>query len=499
MATARRADPPETVPGRSPWPALAALACGLFISVVSTTVVSVALPEIGRDLGAGPTELQWVVDAYALVYAGLLVTGGAMGDRCGRKGVFLTGVAIFGIGALVTGLAPTVPVLLAGRAVQGLGPALLVPGSLTVIRSLFHDPKQRATAIGLWSTASGLALAVGPVLGGVIVDGPGWRWVFLLNVPLSAAVLLVAARTVPRLARTGSDSRFDGTGAVLITVGIAALTFALIEGQELGWSAPAVLAALVASAAALVAFVIWERRRVDPLVDLTLFARPAFVAANIGGLIVFFAFVGGIVYFSVYFQQVQQHSPLVAGIDVSAIGVAFALTASVSGRLVGRLGARPPILAGLVLAGVSTLGLLRLGPETPIGAVWWNFALVGAGIGMCLTPMTSIAVGAVDPARAGMASAIHNALRQVGQVLGVAVLGALVYAPLDGHDGSGLAPAQHSAFVAGLHHAIWTSGLALLAAAALSAVLLYRSRTGGTAEQRPARQRRRMALTRPRG
>jgi DHA2 family methylenomycin A resistance protein-like MFS transporter len=461
---------------RGTWPALAVVAGGQFLAVMSTTVVSVALPTIGEELRAKATDLQWIVDAYVLVYSSLLVAGGVLGDRHGRKGVYLLGVATFGLGSLLTGLAPSVGPLLLGRVVQGLGPALLVPGSLTIIRAIFEDPGQRAAAIGLWSTGSGLALAVGPGLGGVVVDTLGWRWVFLLNVPLSAVLILLAVRFVPRLPRTPVTGRFDWLGAVLTTAGVAALAFAIIDGQDRGWGSWPILAAFAGGVAALVAFVAWERRLAEPLVDVSLFLRPVFTAANVAALVVFFSFVGAVVYFSAYLQQVQGHSPVVAGLDVSAIGIAFALAAPLSGRLVGRVGPRLPMLAGLATSGVATLGLLRLGPDTGIGSIWWNFALVGAGVGLCLTPMTAIAVAAVDASRAGMASAVHNAMRQLGQVLGVAVLGALVYAHLPPGSVAGrrLDPRQGLLFVDGLHHALWVSGLALLAAALLAALLLPR-------------------------
>jgi DHA2 family methylenomycin A resistance protein-like MFS transporter len=454
---------------KNPWVAVGVLAGGLFLAVLSTTLVSVALPMIGRDLSAGASALEWTVDAYVLVYAGLLVAGGATGDRRGRKGLFQLGAAVFGLGSLVTGLAPTVGVLLAGRVVQGLGPALLVPGSLTVIRALFEDDRRRAAAIGLWSMSSGVALAAGPALGGVIVDGPGWRWVFLLNVPLSALLILLAARYVPRVPPNPPRGPFDRLGAVLTTAAVALITYGLIAGQDHGWASPVVLLAFAGGAVALAVFTVWERRSADPLVDLSLFGRPAFTTANVAALAVFFSFVGAIVYFSAYFQQVQGRSPLTAGLDVSAIGVAYALAAPLSGRLVGRVGPRPPMLAGLVLSGLAMLGLLRLGTGTGIGAVWWDLALVGAGAGLCLTPMTAIAVASVDAANAGMASAVHNALRQLGQVLGVAVLGALVYADpaLRSDAGGRLDPARRPLFVGGLHHALWASGAALLGAAVL--------------------------------
>lgn len=457
---------------KNPWVAVGVLAGGLFLAVLSTTLVSVALPVIGRDLSAGASALEWTVDAYVLVYAGLLVVGGAAGDRRGRKGLFQLGAAVFGLGSLVTGLAPTVGVLLAGRVLQGLGPALLVPGSLTVIRALFEDDRRRAAAIGLWSMSSGVALAAGPALGGLIVDGPGWRWVFLLNVPLSALLVLLAARYVPRVLRTPPRGPFDRLGAVLTTAAVAAITYGLIAGQDRGWASPLVLLAFAGGAVALVVFTVWERRSADPLVDLSLFGRAAFTTANVAALVVFFSFVGAIVYFSAYFQQVQGRSPLTAGLDVSAIGVAYALAAPLSGRLVGRVGPRPPMLVGLTLSGLAMLGLLRLGTGTGIGAIWWDLALVGAGAGLCLTPMTAIAVAAVDAANAGMASAVHNALRQLGQVLGVAVLGALVYAnpALRSDAGGPLDPVRRPLFVGGLHHALWASGAALLGAAVLAAL-----------------------------
>jgi DHA2 family methylenomycin A resistance protein-like MFS transporter len=459
---------------------------GLFLAVLATTVVSVALPTIGRDLHASATDLEWTVDAYVLVYASLLVAGGVAGDRRGRKGTFLLGVALFGLGSLAAGLAPSTGLLLAGRVLQGTGPALLIPGSLAIIRATFTDGRKRSFAVGLWSTGSGVAMAVGPALGGVIVGALGWRWVFLLNVPLTAALAILAAVVIPRLpsmtgsGRTGPPGRFDWAGTVLSTAGVGLLAFAVIAGQDRGWAAPEVLAAFAAGAGILAAFVLTERRREQPLIDVSLFGRPGFAAANLAALVVFFAFVGAIVYFSAYFQEVQRRSPAAAGLAVCAIGVAYALAAAWSGRLVGRFGERGPLLAGLVLGGLATLALLRLGPGTGLGAIWWNFALLGAGIGLCGTPMTTLALAAVDVSRAGMASAVLNTFRQLGQVFGVAVLGALVYAQLPGGSGAGpLDAAGRELFVAGLHHALLLAGLALLVTAAVIAPVLPRARASG--------------------
>jgi Major Facilitator Superfamily len=260
----------------------------------------------------------------------------------------------------------------------------------------------------------------------------------------------------PHPDRRGQLARIDWPGAALATAAVAALAFAIIEGPGHGWASPVILAGFGSGAAALAWFIVGERRRAEPLVDVSLFRSPAFTAANAAALAVFFAFVGAIVYLSAYLQQVQGRSPVAAGAEVSVIGAAFALAAPVSGRVTGRTGARAPMVAGLLLAGAAALGLLRLGPGTGPGAIWWNFALLGGGAGLCLTPMTVTAVAAVAAARAGMAAAIHNAIRQLGQVLGVAVLGALAYARLPGAESTGrpLDPAQRLLFVDVLRNAL---------------------------------------------
>lgn len=467
----------EVAPGA--WASLAVVSGGLFLAVMSTTVVSVALPEIGQAVGANATDLEWIVDAYVLVYATLLVAGGALGDRYGRKGLFLLGIGLFAGGSLLTGLASTVPVLLIGRIVQGIGPALLVPGSLTIIRATFEDDRRRAVAIGLWSTSSGLAMALGPVLGGLLVNA-GWRWVFLFNVPLALILLLVAAKSVPRLPRVATDAGIDWWGAVLSTAAIALLVLGVIQGQSAGWGAPLVIVCFVAGVAALVGFVLWELRRREPLIDVRLFANRAFAVANAAAFVVFFGFIGVIVYLSAFFQQVHQESPVSAGLDIAILGVSLAVAAALTGKLVAQVGERTPMVVGLLLAGGATLALLVLDSGTGIGPVWWQFVLVGVGIGLCGTVTTTIAMSAVPAERAGMASAIVNALRQVGQVFGVAVLGALVYAGLpSGGSGGKLSPAQGVQFVSGLHSALWVAGVALIVVA-IAAVSLLRQPEGTT-------------------
>jgi DHA2 family methylenomycin A resistance protein-like MFS transporter len=416
---------------------LLTLAVGQFLAVGSASIVSVALPTIARDLGATGEQQQSIVDAYVLVFASLLVAGGVLGDRRGRKGAFVAGLVLFALGSALCAAAPTTSWLLAGRVVQGLGPPLFTPASLAVITAIYGDPTARARAIGLWSTASGLGLALGAVIGGGLVDAVGWRAVFGVNVPVCVALIAVAARSLPRIAPEPARRGFDVLGAILTTGGVGALTFGIIEGNRLGWGSAPILCAFVLGAGALAASVGWERHREEPLVDVGLFRVPAFVAANAAGLVVFFALIGAAVYFSAYFQQVQGRGPVEAGLCVLPLGAGVALGAPVAGRLTGRLGARTPMGLGLGLACVAMLGLLRLEPGTQEWEIWWDFLVLGLGAGLALPPMTATAVGAVRPARAGMASAVHNALRQVGQALGVAVLGfmlALVLVPRTGSE-----------------------------------------------------------------
>lgn len=444
------------------------------MAVMSTSAVSVALPTIGRDLHASSTSLEWIVDAYVIVFASLLVAGGVLSDRRGRKGMFMTGVTLFGIGSLVGGVAPSVGWLLCGRVIQGLGPAIVTPTSLAIISATFDEPGARAGAIGVWSSGSGLALALGPAVGGLLVDAIGWRSVFLLNVPLALVVIALGVRFIPVIARSEEGARFDWTGAFLTTTGIGLLTFAIIEGPGRGWDSGLILGAFVVAFCALAAFVAWEERHESPLIDVSLFARAPFTVANLAGLAVFFAFIGGIVYLSAYFQQVQGRSALGAGLAVLPVGIGFFVGAPLSGRLVGRFGPRFPMVFGLLLCAAGMLGLVRLQTDSSIGSLWWDLAAVGLGGGLSLTPMTATAMAAVRAQRAGMASAIHNSMRQVGQALGVAVLGSLVYAGVVGGAAGGgrLQGAQASAFVDGLHRAVLVSGGCLLAAAVLAVVLI---------------------------
>lgn len=444
------------------------------LSVASASVVAVALPDLGRDLGASASEQQWVIDAFVLVFASLLVAGGVFGDRRGRTLAFLIGLTLFAAGSLWCTLAPDVATLLAGRVVQGIGPALVLPASLAIVTTVFSEPRSRARAIGVWATGSGIGLAAGPTVGGILVDAFGWRSVFAVNVPCAALLLLAGVRGIPRIRPLPAAHRFDTGGAVLLTLGVGALCFTVIEGRGLGWTSAPIAASTLATVLCLGGFLAWERGRPGALVDPALLRQPVFAAANLAGATVFFALIGATVFFSVFFQQVQGRGPLETGFCMLPLGLAVMVCAPVSGRLTGRIGPRLPMLTGLLVACAATLGMTRLEPGLGYDAVWWNVALIGAGAGISLPAMTVTAVGTVEAARTGMASAIHNASRQIGQVLGVAVLGAIIAAHAgDRADGGRrLVGAVAADWTSGLHVALLVAAGLLLAVAAAVAMLV---------------------------
>lgn len=443
------------------------------LATATALVVAVAVPPLGRDLGADGTQLQWVIDAYVLVVASLLVAGGATGDRLGRKDAFLTGLGCFALGSLACALAPSIGWLLAGRVVQALGPVLVLPASLAIVSDVFPDPRERARAIGLWGAGSGIGLASGPTFGGAIVDAVGWRGVFAVNLPICAVLAFAAWRAIPRTRPAPPAHPFDVAGAALLTTGVGAVAFLIIEGRSQGWTSAVIGLSGVIALVALSAFVAVERRHPAPLVDPVLLRTRAFVVANLSGGAVFFTFTGVIVFMAAFLQQVQGESPGRTGLSLLPFGASVAMCAPVAGRLTARMGPRVPILAGLSLACAATVLLrVRLDVDLGAGGLWWNFALLGAGVGLSLPPMTVTAVTAVDLTRTGMASAVHNASRQLGQTLGVAVIGAIVLAHAgDSADaGRRLRGADAVAWTGGLHTGL--AVCAVLLGCALTAVAI---------------------------
>jgi DHA2 family methylenomycin A resistance protein-like MFS transporter len=456
---------------------LATVTVAQLLSVASATVVAVALPGIGDELRASGTEQQWVVDAFVLVFASLLVAGGVVGDRRGRRLAFLAGLGLFAGGSLWCALAPSVEWLLAGRVVQALGPPLVLPASLAIVTATYPDAAERARAVGIWAIGSGTGVAAGPVLGGLLVDGLGWRWVFGANVVVALVLVAIGLRSIPRDRPARPAHRFDGGAAVLLTAAVALLVFGLIEGRELGWGSAPVLVALGAAAALTAAFVRRERRHPAPLVDLGLLARRPFLAANVGGATLYGALTASAVYVSIFLQQVQGRSALETGLVSLPQGLLIALCAPLASRATARMGPRLPILAGMGVVTVAFVDLLRIDASTPVLQTGLAFAVLGIGTGLALPAMTITALDCAPGGKAGMASAIHNASRQLGQTFAVAVLGTVIFATAGEEAETGrLAGAAAAGYVDGLQLAMLVCAAGLVAVAAAVAVLVPRRR-----------------------
>ncbi|MEV6835857.1 MFS transporter [Streptomyces sp. NPDC051133] len=392
---------------------------GSSMAMLDSTVVNVALPSIGRDLGAGLAALQWTVNAYMVTLAGLILLGGSLGDRYGRRKIFVLGVVWFASSSLLCGLAPNSVVLIAARALQGIGGALLTPGSLALIQSSFHSD-DRSRAVGFWSGFGGIGAAVGPFLGGWLVAGPGWRWVFLLNVPLALLCVPVALRHVPESADKRAHGRFDVLGAALGALSLALLTYALIEARS-GTVAVALTGA--AGLAAAVAFVWVERHRPDPMLPPDIFASRQFTAVNLVTLCVYAAFGGFFFLTALQLQVVAGYSPLAAGTALLPTTALMLLFSSRSGALADRTGPRLPLTVGPLLCAAALLLMLRVGPHADyVTDVLPALLVMGAGMVTLVAPLTATVLASVDASRAGLASGINNAAARVAGLVAVAAL-----------------------------------------------------------------------------
>lgn len=427
---------------RSRWTVLAVCALSMFLVGLDTTIVNVGLPAIGRGLGATTRGLEWVVDAYTIAVASLLITSGALADRLGRRRVFRAGLVVFGAASLLGALAPSAGALIAARCVQGIGASMLNPVALAIVVNAFPDPRERARAIGVWASVFGLSMAAGPVTGGALVTALGWRSLFWINAPIIVLALVLSFRVLPE-SRAARPRSVDRRGQALLTVVVGAGVAVLIEGPHLGWTSPlAWLGYLVVSAAA-VAFVVTESRTPEPLMELTLFRRPAFATAVLGAAAVFVALGLALLLNTLYLQHARGWSPLLAGTVTLPMAVGAIVGAPLAGRLVARSGPRRPLLlaAGFLMAG--GLALARLSDATPVALLLAAYALIGAGIGFANAPITNTAVTGLPPSRAGVAGAITSTARQVGSAIGIAIAGALVA----GHAPAELAEASHAGWL----------------------------------------------------
>ncbi|MCX5157502.1 MFS transporter [Streptomyces sp. NPDC054949] len=392
---------------------------GSGMALLDSTVVNVALPAIGRDLDADLAVLQWTVNAYLLTLAGLILVGGALGDRFGRRRIFVVGVVWFALGSLLCGIAPNAGVLIAARALQGVGGALLTPGSLALIQGSIHAD-DRSRAVGLWSGFGGVGAAVGPFLGGWLVDGPGWRWVFLINIPLAALCVPVALRHVPESRDPHAHGTFDVAGAALGAGSLALVTYALIEARNGG---ALVIAAAVGGVLLAGVFVYVERRRADPMVPPDIFASRQFTAVNLVTLCVYAAF-GGFFFLAVLqLQVVAGYSALAAGAALLPTTVLMLLLSARSGALAERIGPRIPLTVGPLLCAAGMLLMSRVGPHASyVQDVLPALIVMGMGMVALVAPLTATVLASVDPGRAGLASGINNAAARVAGLLAVAAL-----------------------------------------------------------------------------
>ncbi|MEV0200397.1 MFS transporter [Nonomuraea sp. NPDC050691] len=410
---------------RRRWTVLAVCCMSMFLVGLDTTIVNVGLPAIGRGLGAGTRGLEWIVDAYTLVLAGLLISSGALADRFGRRRVFQLGLVVFGAASLACALAPSVGALAAARAVQGIGASMLSPVALAIVVNAMPDPKERAQAIGVWASVFGLSMAAGPVTGGALITGIGWRSVFWINAPVVVAALVLSMVFVPE-SRSPRARRLDLPGQALLTVVIGVSVGVLIEGPRIGWTSLAALAAYALAAVAAAGFAWVEYRRSEPLMDPRLFRRPAFGSAVLGAVAVFVALNVTLLLNTLYLQHARGWTPLAAGVATLPMAVGATVCAPLSGQLVGRLGPRLP----LVLAGgfitVGGLCLVGLDQRTSVPLLLAAYALIGIGFGFANAPITNAAVSGLPPARAGVAGAITSTARQFGAALGIAIAGGLV-------------------------------------------------------------------------
>jgi MFS transporter, DHA2 family, methylenomycin A resistance protein len=473
------------------------------MALLDLTIVTVALPAMQTSLHAGFSSLQWVIDGYTLALSALLLPAGSLGDRYGRRRLYLTGMAVFTIGSAVCAGSPDIGLLVAGRVIQGTGATSLVPGSLSVLTQAFPDPARRARMIGLWGGFGSLAVAAGPVLGGVLVQEAGWWAIFLINLPIGAATVALGARFIPETSdRTHAATDPAGQAAGIAWLG--ALTFGLIQSGTYGWSAPVTIIPLAVAAAGFAGFLTIEARRSQPMLPLGLFTNRTFAVANLASFALGFGAYSVFPYLSLYLQDIQGYSAISTGLRYLPLCGAIAVMSVYAGKLTGTFGPRLAMTVGYTVTAAALLALVVLAPHTSYLVIAGVFAAYGVGMGFSIAPTNAAAMGSVQRQRSGIASGTVNAARQAGNTLGIAILGSIITAQAVGHLRNALAArhlpaalAQHvaaatvtsngaepasgthlsatgldhlygSAFASGLHLAVLIAGIVTLLAAALA-------------------------------
>lgn len=405
---------------------------GFFMVLLDASIVTVALPTIQADLHANLSDLQWAVDAYTLPFAALLLTAGTLGDRFGRKRLFLSGLVLFLIGSTFCGFAPTLGWFLFGRVAQGLGAAALTPGSLSVLVSAFSEPRERAQAIGIWSGISGMALAAGPLVGGLLIQVSSWPAIFFVNLPVGVVALALGWPGLSE-SRNPNAQQIDLPGQVLVTGGLTCLIMALIESSSQGWTSPLILGLFIGSAVCFSVFLLVEARVREPMLPLHLFVSRVFSVANVTAVVVGFALLGTVFFVAQYFQIVQGYTALQSGLRTLPATMGMFVVAPFAGWLVARLGPRLPIVLGTLLSSGALFLMTSLTPFSSYASIWWILGMWGIGFGFMLSPLTAAVLSATPPSRAGLGSSMISTSRQVGATLGIAVLGAVVLQQFSGN------------------------------------------------------------------
>ena len=432
------------------WWTLGAVAFGLFMIMLDNTVVFVALSSIQSDLHISQSELEWVVSGYALTFAVLMLTGGKLADLFGRRLIFIVGLSIFTASSLACGLATGAGYLIGARVVQGVGAALMNPATLSIIVATF-PPRQRGTAIGIWVGVSAMALAIGPLIGGILTEQINWSWIFFINVPVGIAGIIVSRLVITESRDESEEQRLDLPGLISSAVGLFGLTYALIEGNNYGWSSGRILASFAVAVVGLVSFVVLEHRQRVPMLDLSLFKNSTFAGANVTMLLVALAMFGVFFFNSLYLGQVLGYSPIQTGAAFLPLTVLIVFVAPLAGRFSDKIGSRWLMGAGLVLLSGSLLSFSTLGVDSTFWDILPGLILGGFGMSLAMTPTTAAAMGSVPVDKAGVGSAVLNSMRQVGGSLGIALMGAIVASSVSVLPGNPEYPDQ---FVEGYHNAL---------------------------------------------
>ena len=456
------------------WWTLAAVSFGLFMIMLDNTVVNVALPSIQRDLGVGLSELEWIVSGYALTFAALMLIGGKLADAYGRRLIFVVGIVVFTLASLLCGLATSGDMLIAARILQGAGAALMNPATLSIIAATF-PPRQRGAAIGIWAGVSALALAIGPLVGGLLTEHASWNWIFFVNVPVGILGIFASFLLIDE-SRDPTHERLDLPGLATSAIGLFALTYGLIEANTYGWGSARIVGSFVLSAVALVAFVLLERHQRAPMLDLTLFRNRTYVGANLVTLLVALAMFGVFFFVSLFVQNVLGYSAVQAGASFLPMTVLVIIVAPIAGRVSDRFGSRGLMTTGMLLLACQLLYFSQLDQEATFWTLLPGLVLGGVGMSMTMTPSAAAATRAVPVEKAGVGSAVLNACRQVGGSVGIALMGAIMAAQLTD-------PPTTASFLRGFEHALLTAaGIAFVGAIVAALLVRPHDRSGKVEE-----------------